>query len=197
MGRVYERIDDRLARFIEDQPVFFVATAPLDADGLINCSPKGNRHELAVVAPDRVAFLDQTGSGIETVAHLADNGRIVLMVCAFDGPPRILRLHGHGRAHPPGSPAFAALAPRFQAADGVGVRSIIEIDVERIADSCGYGVPLMTFTGHRPTMTQWSDRKGPEGIAGYQTEKNARSLDGLAGLPAIASGSGSEKGTGP
>ncbi|MGH9058391.1 MAG: pyridoxamine 5'-phosphate oxidase family protein, partial [Acidimicrobiales bacterium] len=112
-------------------------------------------------------------------------------------PPRIVRLHGHGRAHPPGSPGFAALALRFPAADGVGVRSIIEIDVERIADSCGYGVPLMTFTGHRPTMDQWSERKGPEGIAGYQAEKNARSLDGLAGLPAIVSGSGSEKRTGP
>ncbi len=183
MGRVYDEISDRLAGFIEAQPVFFVASAPLAVDGLVNCSPKGNRGELAVVGPTRVAYLEQTGSGIETVAHLAENGRIVLMLCAFSGPPRIVRLHGRGVAHPAGSTAFAALADRFPGAGAVGVRAIVDIAVERVADSCGYGVPLMDFAGHRTTMERWSARKGIDGIAAYQAETNARSLDGLPGLP--------------
>lgn len=182
MGRIYDRIDDRLAEFIEGQPMFFVATAPLDVEGLVNCSPKGNRHELAVAGPDRLAYLEQTGSGIETVAHLGENGRIVVMVCAFEGPPRIVRVHGRGKAHPVGSAGFVRLAERFAGSDGVGVRSIVEVEVTRISDSCGYGVPLMAFAGHRPTMDQWSARKGTDGIASYQAAKNARSLDGLVGL---------------
>jgi Pyridoxamine 5'-phosphate oxidase len=182
MGRIYERIDDRLADFIEAQPMFFVASAPLEGDGLVNCSPKGNRHELAVVDPCRVAYLEQTGSGIETVAHLEQNGRIVVMLCAFDGPPRIVRLHGRGRVHLLGSEGFAALAGRFPGADGPGVRSIIDVAVTRVADSCGYGVPLMDFRAHRSTMDQWSQRKGRDGVADYQAEKNLVSIDGLPGL---------------
>ena len=182
MGRIYECIDDRLAGFIEAQPVFFVASAPLEGDGLINCSPKGNRAELAVIGPQRVAYLEQTGSGIETIAHLEQNGRIVVMLCAFDGPPRIVRLHGRGRVHLVGSEGYRALAGRFPGAEGPGVRSIIDVAVTRIADSCGYGVPLMEFQGHRPTMDQWSQRKGPEGVAEYQADKNLVSIDGLPGL---------------
>ncbi len=185
MARVYEGIDERLAAFIEGQPIFFVATAPLAADGFVNCSPKGNRHELAVVAPDRVAYLDQTGSGIETAAHLAENGRIVVMVCAFEGPPRIVRLHGRGQVHPAGSPEFTHLASYFPGSGGVGVRSIIEVEVDRVADSCGYGVPLMEFREHRGTMDQWSARKGADGISSYQAEKNLYSIDGLPGLPSF------------
>ncbi len=184
MGRVHDHIDERLGAFIEAQPVFFVATASLDPDGTVNCSPKGNRAELAVTAPDRIAYLEQTGSGIETVAHLADNGRIVVMLCAFDGPPRIVRLHGHGTVHPVGSAGFDALAGRFPGAAAVGVRAIIEVSVRRIADSCGYGVPLMDFRTHRGQMDDWADRKGPDGIAEYQAQRNATSIDGLAGLPA-------------
>jgi hypothetical protein len=186
MGRLYDQIDERLAGFIEAQPVFFVATAPLEAEGLVNCSPKGNRHELAVVAPDRVAYLEQTGSGIETVAHLEQNGRIVLMVCAFDGPPRIVRLHGRGVVRPAGSEVFESLASLFPGARGPGVRSIVDIEVIRVADSCGYGVPLMDFRSHRPTMDEWSERKGPEGIAEYQAQNNRVSLDGLPGLSSEA-----------
>lgn len=183
MGRLYEQIDERLAAFIEKQPVFFVATAPLSGDGLVNCSPKGNRQELKVIAPDRLAYLEQTGSGIETVAHLRENQRIVVMVCAFEGPPRIVRVHGRGTPHPVGSPGFSRLADSFPGSAAVGVRSIIEIDISRVSDSCGYGVPLMTFQSHRETMDQWADRKGPEGIINYQAEKNDASIDGLAGLP--------------
>jgi len=182
MGRIHERIDEHLTEWLVAQPVFFVATAPDAPEGLVNCSPKGNRDELAVVDGHTVAYLDQTGSGVETIAHLRDNGRIVLMFCAFDGPPRIVRLHGHGRTCRPGEPAFADLARRFPGAEGVGVRSIVAVDVERIADSCGYGVPLMRFDRHRPTMDEWSSRKGAEGILRYQAERNATSLDGLSGL---------------
>lgn len=182
MGRTYDHIDDRLASWLVRQPVFFVATAPSNPDGLVNCSPKGNRDELAVIDNHTVAYLDQTGSGIETIAHLRDNGRIVVMCCAFQGPPRIVRLHGHGRYCQPGDDAFAALTCHFPRAGDVGVRAIVTVKVARIADSCGYGVPLMTFDGHRPTMDEWAARKGRDGILQYRSTTNARSLDGLDGL---------------
>ncbi len=185
MARIFDLIDATLASFIEAQPVFFVATAPLEGDGLVNCSPKGNREELAVVGPSRVAYLEQTGSGIETVAHLVQNARIVVMLCAFEGPPRIVRLHGRGRVHLVGSDGFDAVAGRFPGAGRPGVRSIIEVDVTRVADSCGYGVPFMDFRAHRPTMDQWSQRKGSAGIADYQAEKNTVSIDGLPGLDLV------------
>src|ERR1700677_2729577 len=127
MGRTYEHIDDRLGKWMQAQPVFFVATAPLAADGSVNCSPKGNRDEFQVLDDHTVAYIDQTGSGVETIAHLRENGRIVVMFCAFEGPPRIVRLHGRGRAVLVDSPDFATLASRFpgSAGAGVGVRSII------------------------------------------------------------------------
>jgi hypothetical protein len=183
MGKTYEAIDESLAQWLESQPVFFVSTAPLSSDGLVNCSPKGNRQEFAVLDEHKVAYLDQTGSGIETISHLRENGRIVVMFCAFSGPPRILRLHGKGSAVVRDDPRFGELAARFPGGSGVGVRSIVVVDVARIADSCGYGVPNMTFDGHRPTMDQWSNRKGPEGIRDYWAEKNAESIDHLEGLP--------------
>ena len=182
MGRTYEVIDERLAEWLLAQPVFFVSTAPLDGGGLVNCSPKGNRNEFAVPDGRTVAYLDQTGSGVETIAHLRENGRIVVMFCAFAGPPRIVRLHGVGRAVLADSPDFAELSARFPRGGGVGVRSVIVIEIRRISDSCGYGVPLMSFEGHRPTMDQWSDRKGPEGIREYWAEKNVSSIDRLEGI---------------
>jgi hypothetical protein len=184
MGRTYEVIDQGLAEWLEAQPVFFVSTAPLSADGLVNCSPKGNRDEFVVVDERTVAYLDQTGSGVETIAHLRENGRIVVMFCAFAGAPRIVRLHGRGRAVLTDDPSFGDLAGRFPGGTGVGVRSIIVAEVSRIADSCGYGVPLMSFEGHRTTMDQWSNRKGPAGIRNYQAEKNAKSIDALDGITA-------------
>jgi hypothetical protein len=182
MGRTFEVIDQGLAEWLVAQPVFFVSTAPLSADGLVNCSPKGNRDELVVVDERTVAYLDQTGSGVETIAHLRENGRIVIMVCAFAGAPRIVRLHGRGRVILTDDPSFTDLASRFPGGSGVGVRSIIVAEVSRIADSCGYGVPFMAFEGHRPTMDQWSNRKGPEGIRRYWAEKNSKSIDQLDGL---------------
>jgi hypothetical protein len=183
MARTYDVIDEKLAGWLESQPVFFVSTAPLSPEGLVNCSPKGNRREFVVLDERTVAYLDQTGSGIETIAHLKENGRIVVMFCAFEGPPRIVRLHGKGRAVLTDDPRFRELVARFPGGSGVGVRSIIVVDVARIADSCGYGVPLMSFEGHRPTMDQWSNRKGKEGIRNYWAENNLESLDRLEGLP--------------
>jgi hypothetical protein len=186
MGRTYDGIEDHLAAWMTRQPMFFVATAPLAADGLVNCSPKGNRQELAVIDRRRVAYLDQTGSGVETIAHLTENGRIVLMFCAFEGPPRIVRVHGTGTAHRRGDPSFAELAPHFPGANGVAVRSIVVVEAERISDSCGYAVPLMTFEAHRTKLDEWADRKGRDGVADYWAEKNSRSLDGLPGLSPLS-----------
>jgi Pyridoxamine 5'-phosphate oxidase len=182
MGDIESGISTDLGRWMMDQPVFFVASAPLDAAGMVNCSPKGNRGEFAVLKSDAVAYLDQTGSGVETIAHLRENGRIVVMFCAFAGPPRIVRLHGRGRVVAAGTSEFAELATHFAKSDAVGVRSIIVIEVARVSDSCGYGVPFMDFTAHRPTMDQWSSRKGSEGIREYWRAKNATSVDGLEGL---------------
>jgi hypothetical protein len=182
MGKTYDAIDSAQAEWLVSQPVFFVSTAPLDPQGSVNCSPKGNRHEFVVLGERQVAYLDQTGSGIETIAHLQENGRIVIMFCAFSGPPRIVRLHGSGRAVPRDAPEFTQLAARFPDGGAVGVRSVIVVDVRRISDSCGYGVPFMAFEGHRPTMNQWSARKGPEGIRAYWAEKNTESIDGIEGL---------------
>ncbi|HUP86591.1 MAG TPA: pyridoxamine 5'-phosphate oxidase family protein [Acidimicrobiales bacterium] len=182
MGREYEGIDVRLAGFLLRQPVFFVGTAPLDAEGHVNVSPKGMSGSFAVVDEHRVAYLDLTGSGIETVAHLRENGRIVVMFCAFAGPPRIVRLHGRGETHLPGSDGFEELRPLFP--DQPGTRSIIEVEVARIADSCGYAVPEMTYVKDRQRLTYWAEAKERDGaLTAYQTENNATSLDGLPGLP--------------
>ncbi|MGH9055656.1 MAG: pyridoxamine 5'-phosphate oxidase family protein [Acidimicrobiales bacterium] len=183
MGRMRTEIDERLAAWLLAQPVFFVATAPLAGDGHVNCSPKGNRGELAVLGERRVAYLDQTGSGVETIAHLQENGRIVLMFCSFEGPPRVVRLHGTGNVSYPGSEGFASAAGCFPGAGGVGVRAIITVEVERVADSCGYGVPWMGFGGFRPTLDEWAERKGHEGIRSYWAEKNAAGIDGAPGVP--------------
>ena len=150
--------------------------------GPLNCSPKGNRKEFAVLDAHNVAYLDQTGSGVETIAHLRENGRIVIMFCAISGPPRIVRLHGVGRAALKDTPEFEIFAGHFPGSSGVGVRSIILINIRRIADSCGYGVPLMHFDDHRPTMDQWAERKGPTGIRDYWSAKNRRSIDDLEGF---------------
>src|SRR5271165_5516543 len=172
MGRTYETIDGRLGEWLARQPVFFVATAPLTADGLVNCSPKSNNEEFAVLGERQVAYLDRTGSGIETVAHLQENGRIVLMFCAFDGPPRIVRLHGRGTVVPSGHDGFAELSRRFRPESLPGARSVISVAVERVADSCGYGVPLMDFREHRRQAAEWHTRKGADGIRQYWVEKN-------------------------
>ena len=179
MGDTYAGVDGELAAFLTAQRVFFVATAPLAADGHVNLSPKG-LDTFRIVDRQTVAYLDLTGSGIETVAHLRENGRIVLCFCAFEGPPRIVRLQGSGQVLEPSAPDFAKLRPLFPPMDGV--RAIIRVTLRRIADSCGYAVPLMRFEGDRRQLPAWTEKKGPDGIAGYQATKNRRSLDGLPGL---------------
>ena len=179
VGKTYDEIDRRLRTFIESQPVFFVSTAPLGADGHINLSPKGNQSDLRVVGPRRVQYRDLTGSGAETIAHLRENGRITLMFCAFDGPPRIVRLHGHGRALT-GGDEFDEQSNEFP--PHAGTRSIIDIAVERISDSCGYNVPLMPFTEHRRNLDHWTAQKSADDLAEYRREKNASSIDGLPAL---------------
>ncbi len=181
MGKEYSEIDGLLAGWLQAQPMFFVATAPTDLAGHVNLSPKGVDGTFTVVDGHRVAYLDLTGSGIETVAHLRDNRRIVLMFCAFTGPPRIVRLHGTGTFVLAGAPGFAAAMARFGESPP-GARSVIEVAVTRISDSCGFGVPLMEIVGQRPLLPAWADRKKPEGIADYQAARNQTSVDGLPGL---------------
>src|SRR4051812_8834922 len=186
MARTHDEIDEPLRAWIARQPLFFVGTAPLAADGHVNVSPKGPIGTLRVLAPDRVAYLDLVGSGAETVAHLRENGRVVVMLCAFEGPPRIVRLHGRGEAIPAGHPRFDELLEQCdfdEPAVSEARRTIVDVTVTRVADSCGYGVPLMEHRGERPHMEKWARKKlrtgGPEALVDYQREKNARSLDGL------------------
>jgi hypothetical protein len=179
MGQTYAAIDNHLRQFIEAQRLFFVATAPSDRGGHVNVSPKG-LDTLRILGPKSVAYIDYVGSGVETIAHLRDNGRIVIMVCAFDGPPKILRLHGEGDVVEPQDLEFRPLLARFEPA--ALVRGIIVVDVTRISDSCGYGVPLFEFVGHRTQLPAWAEKKGESGLRTYQRDKNARSIDGLEGL---------------
>ena len=191
MGKSFDGITPELSRWIERQHMFFVATAPLAGDGLINCSPKG-MDSFRILGPRDVAYLDLTGSGIETVAHSRENGRIVFMFCAFEGPPKIVRLHGRSEVHLPGSPQFASLSPSFPALSGT--RSIVRARLTRISDSCGFGVPLYRYVGDRNTLIRWSESKGEDELAQYRESKNARSVDGLPGLSAVRSAGGDEGG---
>jgi hypothetical protein len=178
MGRVLDAITDELAAFIAAQSVFFVATAPTDG-GHVNLSPKG-LDTFTVLDRNAVAYLDLTGSGVETIAHLRENGRITIMFCAFDGKPNIVRLYGRGEVLLIGEPGADALLPRF--GEYSGARSVIRVAVDRVSTSCGYGVPLLRYEGERDQLTTWADRRGPEGLVEYRGEKNAVSIDGLAGL---------------
>ena len=180
MAKVVDAISADLARWISEQPMFFVATAPSGSDGHVNLSPKGLAG-LAILGPRRVAYLDLTGSGVETIAHLRDNGRITIMFCAFTGPPRICRLHGRGTVHALGSERFDALRPEFP--DLPGARAVIEIDVTRVSTSCGYAVPRMDLVEERDNLTRWADHKGKDGLVEYRETTNATSIDGLAGFP--------------
>ena len=180
MGKTLTAIDDALAAFIAAQRMFFVATAPSGDGGHVNCSPKGGA--LHVLSPNEVAYVDRVGSGAETIAHLRQNGRIVVMLCAFEGPPRIVRLHGRGEVIADASPEFAPLLARF-AEPPLGARSIVRVAVTRIANSCGFGVPLYRHDGDRDTMGEWCKKKGEDGIRAYIQEKNATSIDGLPALP--------------
>ena len=186
MGKVFDGIDEHQREWIGRQALFFVGSAPLAGDGHVNVSPKGPIGSLRVLDEHTIAYLDIVGSGAETIAHLRENGRIVVMLCAFDGPPRILRLHGTGRVHRPDDPEFAALIERCgfdEPSIPEARRAVIVVDVERVADSCGYGVPLMSYTGRRPHSRKWAEKRirtnGPDAYRAYEAEKNVRSLDGL------------------
>lgn len=182
MGTVLEVIDPKLERWLRQQPVFFVATAPLAADGHVNLSPKGLADTFRVLDERTVAYLDLTGSGAETMAHLRENGRVVLMFCAFAGPPKIVRLWGRGEAVLPSAPDFAELVAGFPAHPGI--RSVVRVAVTRIADSCGFAVPRMTLDGERDILDRSHAQKGPQGLADYRRRRNAASLDGLPAWPA-------------
>jgi hypothetical protein len=180
MGKTYDGLDDDLVAWIRAQQLYFVATAPLAGDGHVNLSPKGGMDTFAVLGPRRVAYLDLTGSGAETIAHLRENGRICVMFCAFAGAPRILRLHGRGRVVLPTDGEYAELTGWFPARPGA--RSVVVVDVERIGTSCGYAVPRLDFVEERDVLDKWAEKKGPDGLVAYRAEKNARSLDGLPAL---------------
>jgi Pyridoxamine 5'-phosphate oxidase len=179
MGRQYDSLTEAVGEWIARQPMFFVATAPTGDDGHVNLSPKG-LDTFRVLDPTTVAYLDLTGSGAETIAHLRQNGRITIMFCAFEGPPRILRLFGAGEAVHPGDPDWDELSAGFPAIPGR--RAVIRIALDRIADSCGYAVPEMAFVEQRSRLVDWAVGRGDDGLVEYRAEKNARSIDGL---PAI------------
>lgn len=195
MGRVYDEIDERLQAWIAAQPLFFVGTAPLDADGHVNVSPKGPIGTLRVASPTEVAYLDVVGSGAETAAHVLQNGRIVIMLCAFSGAPRILRLHGTARVVWAEDPEFDALRERLAFDEpevGESRRAIVHVQVTRIADACGFGVPLMDVVGERDNAVTWANGKlakgGPDELTAYKTQKNTHSIDGLPAWPAPNAG---------
>jgi hypothetical protein len=191
VGALYAELDERLRKFIARQPVFFVATAPcLTRDGVgghVNVSPKGYADTFAILGPRTVAYLDLTGSGAETIAHLRQNGQITIMFCSFTHETKIVRLYGRGEVVLPGSPRWDELAGQFPrtadtAAELTSQRAIVVVDLERIADSCGYAVPEMTLATERDVLDRWAEKKTAAQLAAYRAEKNAVSIDGLPAL---------------
>jgi predicted pyridoxine 5'-phosphate oxidase superfamily flavin-nucleotide-binding protein len=178
--KLFDAIDDRMRAWIAAQRMFFVATAPLAADGHVNLSPKG-LDSFRVLGPREVGYVDFTGSGAETAAHLRENGRIVVMFCAFEGPPRIVRLYGRGTVVARGDAAFTALAAQFPSHEGT--RAVIRVELDRIMDSCGYAVPLLAYQGERDQLPKWAAHKGEDGLRTYRDEWNRKSIDGLPALP--------------
>ena len=179
MGKQYHEITPQIGQWLAQQHLFFVATAPLSSEGLVNCSPKG-MDTFRILGPTEVGYLDLTGSGIETAAHLRENRRIVFMFCAFSGPAKIMRLHGFGAYHLPGSPGFQEVAGQFPALPGT--RGIVRAQLTRISDSCGYAVPRYEYVDERDTLVNWAKTKGPEGLEQYRENSNGQSIDGLPGL---------------
>jgi len=180
MARVYDGIDEALERWIAEQSMFFVATAPLAAGGHVNVSPRGH-DSFSVLGQYQVGWVDYTGSGVETIAHLRENGRICVMFCSFGHRPRIVRVHGRGRAALPGERAYDDLVARHPV--HAGTRACVVVAVTRVSDSCGYGVPVMEVVEERDLLARGARRRGPDGLATYRAEKNAGSIDGLPGLP--------------
>jgi hypothetical protein len=194
MAKVFDQIDERLRGWIEAQPLFFVGTAPSGDGGHVNVSPKGGKGLFAVTGPHGFAYVDLMGSGIETIAHLRENGRIVVMFAAFDGPPKILRLHGRGSVTQQGDEEFGARLAAFDASEEQlrAVRSVISVEVTRISDSCGFVVPRMVYEEERDQLYRYADnrirKRGPDAVREYVTVENAESLDGLTGLDPLVEG---------
>lgn len=180
MSKIYEEITPDLARWVGQQHLFFVASAPSGTEGHINCSPKG-LDSFRILGPRSVAYLDLTGSGAETIAHLRDNGRIVFMFCAFSGPPNIVRLHGRAEVLTPDTAGWAELRPTFP--DQPGARAIIRADISRVSDSCGYAVPVYEHVEDRRALIQWAEKRSPEALETYRRDRNALSIDGLPAWP--------------
>ncbi|WP_406338984.1 pyridoxamine 5'-phosphate oxidase family protein [Streptomyces sp. NBC_00649] len=187
MGKTYERIDGRLRTFIEEQPMFFTATAPLSEDGTVNLSPKGLRGSFAVLDERTVAYLDFAGSTAETIAHLRENGRITLMWCAFQGPPNIVRVHGRGEPVFRDDARFKELLEHFPDIDPSlhGLRAIVVVTADLIRDSCGYAVPFMSYDADRDLHGRRFAREDDASLSEYFKKKDhiERSIDGLPGLP--------------
>ena len=179
MAKLLKEIDDGIRAFIERQQMFFVGSAPLSGDGHVNISPKA-LDAFRILSPTRVAYLDHIGSAAETIAHVRENRRIVIMFCAFQGPPKIVRMHGRGEILKPGDAGFVELRPLF--GDAPPVRAIVVIHVERLSHSCGFGVPLYEYTGQHTQLIDWASRKGDEALLDYQAEKNLTSIDGLTAV---------------
>lgn len=179
MGKVYDAIDEKLSAWLSAQKIFFVATAPLSQQGHVNCSPKDSR-SFQILDERTVVYLDLTGSGVETIAHVKENGRIVLMFCAFGGAPNIVRMHGQGEVIESHHRDFLTLKARFGIVPGL--RSFIRVRLTRVSTSCGFGVPLYEFLGNRNQLAAWAEHKGSEKLVEYQHEKNASSIDGLRGI---------------
>jgi hypothetical protein len=200
LGRLYDTLDGSLRRWLSQQPMFFVATAPDDPEGHVNLSPKGGAGLFQVLGPTTVAYLDLVGSGVETVAHLRENGRIALMFNAFSGPPKIVRLHGKGRVAAEGSPEFEALLPQFPLTDETRplARGIVVVEVTRISDSCGFGVPRMELVAERDQLPRWSEqqraKQGERWKQRYMLATNTTSIDGLPGYDVADDSAGTSDG---
>jgi Pyridoxamine 5'-phosphate oxidase len=185
MGKIYESIDEKLKDWLLAQKIFFVATAPLSQEGHVNCSPKDG-DSFRVVDERTVVYLDLTGSGVETIAHVKENERIILMFCAFAGSPKIVRLHGHGEIIEPKHEEFDQL--RSILPSKTGIRSFVKVRLTRISDSCGYGVPMYEFRGHRSQLDDWVEHKGEESLLKYRRTYNSQSIDQLQGIACEATG---------
>ena len=178
MSKAIESITPELREWLRQQHLFFVATAPRNEQAHLNCSPKGG-DSFRVIGDHEVAYIDYTGSGVETISHLQENGRIVMMFCAFSGPPKIVRLHGKGSVLYPGTPEFAALAKHFP--ENPGTRAIIHVRVSRVSESCGFAVPRFEYIDNRDTLDKWAEQKESAELVAYRAKKNGHSIDGIPG----------------
>jgi hypothetical protein len=189
MSKVHDHVPPKLAEFIAEQPMFFVASAPSGPDGHVNISPKGLPQTFALLDERRFVYLDLSGSGAETIAHVRQNSRLTVMFCAFWGPPRILRLYGTARYHPVDTPGFDQLLAESRLPPFRGMRALIEMDIGRVATSCGFGVPEMSVVRHRDHMESWANARTMEQILGYRVRGNTTSIDGLAAIDPVDAGS--------